>query len=71
MMDQFLTPAELAAELRRPLATIRFWRATGTGPRGALIGNRVLYKRADVEAWIESQYANDQYAGDDQTQASA
>jgi predicted DNA-binding transcriptional regulator AlpA len=51
-----LTPAEVAARVRRPLSTIRYWRFQGTGPKGASIGGRVLYKESDVEAWIAEQY---------------
>jgi DNA-binding transcriptional MerR regulator len=56
-MDQLLTPAEVAARLRRPVATVRFWRTRGIGPKGANIGGRVLYRQSDVEAWLEEQFA--------------
>lgn len=39
-----------------PVATLRFWRHKGTGPRSFKLGGRVAYKVADVEAWIERQY---------------
>lgn len=55
-MDALLTPAEVAARVRRPLATIRYWRATGTGPRSARISGRVIYRESDVEAWIAAQF---------------
>lgn len=58
----FITNKELALRVRRPLATIRYWRATGTGPRGARVGGRVLYRVADVDAWIEQQYAQERSA---------
>jgi hypothetical protein len=58
-MDALLTPAEVAERVRRPVATVRFWRATGTGPRSAKVGGRVLYKAADVDAWIEQEFAKD------------
>jgi len=61
LADQtFMTNQELAQRLRRPLATVRYWRATGTGPRGARIGGRVLYRSGDVNAWIEEQYAQEE-----------
>jgi DNA-binding transcriptional MerR regulator len=34
---------------RIPLATLRFYRHNGTGPKSFRLGNRVVYKRADVE----------------------
>jgi predicted DNA-binding transcriptional regulator AlpA len=56
-MDPLLTAAEVAERVRGQEATVRFWRATGTGPKGGNVGGRVLYKQSDVEAWIESQFA--------------
>jgi DNA-binding transcriptional MerR regulator len=56
-MDALLTPAEVAERLRRPIATVRFWRATGTGPKSANVHGRVLYQASDVEAWIAEQFA--------------
>ena len=55
-MDALLTPEEVAERLRRPIATIRFWRARGIGPKGARVGGRVLYRESDVEAWITAQF---------------
>ena len=48
---------EVAELTRLPLATLRFYRHTSKGPRSFKLGNRVAYKRADVETWIEEQYA--------------
>jgi len=39
-----------------PENTLRFWRATGTGPRSAKLGRRVVYREADVQAWIDAQF---------------
>lgn len=39
-----------------PAATLRYWRHKGVGPRSGKIGRRVVYKRADVEAWVEAQF---------------
>ena len=59
-MDALLTPAEVAERLRRPIATVRFWRATGTGPKGANVHGRVLYRQSDVEKWLEDQFSKDE-----------
>jgi excisionase family DNA binding protein len=57
----FMTTAEVAALLRTPVETVRFWRHARKGPRSFKVGRRVLYDRADVEAFIadarESQLA--------------
>jgi DNA-binding transcriptional MerR regulator len=55
-MEPLLTQAEVAERVRRPVATLRFWRHKGIGPRSANVGGRVLYKRSDVEAWLEEQF---------------
>jgi DNA-binding transcriptional MerR regulator len=55
-VDALLTPAEVAQRLRRPVATVRYWRAMGTGPKSANVGGRVLYRVSDVEAWIAQQF---------------
>ena len=54
---------EVSEITRIPLSTLRFYRHTSQGPRSFLLGNRVAYKRSDVEAWIESRYNADDTAG--------
>ena len=51
-----LTIAEAAALLRAPVATLRYWRHLGTGPRSFRLGRRVLYRRDDLRTWIDSQH---------------
>ncbi len=36
--------------------TLRYWRHAGTGPASFKLGRRVMYRKADVDAWIEAQY---------------
>lgn len=55
-MDALLTPVEVAERLRRPVATVRYWRAVGIGPKSANVGGRVLYRASDVEAWLEEKF---------------
>jgi hypothetical protein len=66
-MDKLLTQAEVAERIRRPQKTLRYWRYLGTGPKGSNIAGRILYKEADVEAWLQDQFAkaegNDPDAG--------
>jgi excisionase family DNA binding protein len=50
-----LTIAEVAALLRAPVATLRYWRDLGTGPRSFRFGRRVLYRREDLHTWIDAQ----------------
>lgn len=52
-----LSLIEEAAEfLRVPVATLRYWRHMGTGPKSARIGGRVMYKQVDLENWINEQF---------------
>jgi excisionase family DNA binding protein len=52
---ELLTITEVADVLRTPVATLRYWRHVGTGPASFRIGRHVLYRRADLEGWIEQQ----------------
>lgn len=49
---QYLTTAEVASVLRNSPETVRWWRHAGAGPAWFKVGRRVLYDRADVEAFI-------------------
>lgn len=55
--DQLLTTAEAAELLHTPVATLRWWRHNGTGPKAFRLGARkVMYRRSDVLAWLQEQY---------------
>jgi excisionase family DNA binding protein len=47
-----LTTAEVAALLRSPVSTVRYWRHVGLGPASVRVGRRVLYRRSDVTDWL-------------------
>ena len=53
---ELLTIIEAADLLRASVATLRYWRHLGTGPRSFRLGRRVLYRRHDLHAWIDAQY---------------
>lgn len=55
-----LTLAEVAAMLRTPAATLRYWRHLGTGPRSFRVGRGVRYWQHDVLAWLQDQEQNEQ-----------
>ena len=54
---ELLTITEAADLLRAPVATLRYWRHLGTGPRSFRLGRRVLYRTDDSHAWIAQQHA--------------
>jgi hypothetical protein len=54
-VPDLLTITEAAELLRTPVATLRYWRHLGTGPRSFRLGRRVLYRRGDLLDWIDAQ----------------
>lgn len=56
-MDKLLRIPEVAAMTGIPEATLRHWRATHQGPPNTRLGRRVVYREADVLAWIDAQFA--------------
>lgn len=55
-MEDLMTLPEVAAMLRRSPAQLRWMRHNGTGPTSAKLAGRVMFRRRDVEAWIEKQF---------------
>jgi len=54
-MPDYLTTSEVAALLRAPVETVRYWRHVNRGPASFKAGRRVLYAEADVREWIDRQ----------------
>lgn len=54
-VDRLMTLAELAEMLGVPVNTVYGWRCRGQGPPGYRIGRHIRYRRAAVEAWLETQ----------------
>ena len=52
---ELLTISEAAELLRAPVATLRYWRHLGIGPRSFRLGRRVLYRRDDLRTWVDAQ----------------
>lgn len=45
---------DVAAYLSVPVGTLYKWRGSQYGPPGFRIGKYLRYRRADVEAWLDS-----------------
>lgn len=50
--SDLLTPDEAGKYLRCAKQTLARWRCEGGGPAYVKVGTRVLYRRADLDAWI-------------------
>ncbi len=57
--DDLLTMAEVAAIVRAPVATLRYWRHLGTGPHSFRVGRGVRYWRTEVTTWLQRQSDSD------------
>ncbi len=55
LLADYLSRQQLADELRVDLRTLNRWRWQRKGPPATRIAGRVLFKRSDVQAWIEAQ----------------
>jgi excisionase family DNA binding protein len=53
--DPLLTPMEVSAHLKVPLATIYQWASKGIGPRSSKMGKHRRYRSSDVNQWVESE----------------
>lgn len=51
----WLTTLELAKRAKVSPETVRYWRATGTGPRGHRLGRHVRYLLDDVVRWEDAR----------------
>ncbi|MFF1574123.1 helix-turn-helix transcriptional regulator [Leifsonia sp. NPDC058292] len=55
-MTALLTLPEVAAQLRKSDAQLRWMIHVGTAPRSALIGGRRMFRQEDIESYIDSQF---------------
>ena len=54
-MADMLTISEAADLLRKPVATLRYWRHLGVGPKSFRVGRNVRYWRSDLTDWLHRQ----------------
>lgn len=55
-----LTLPEAAVYCRLPEATLRWYRATGTGgPKSGKVGARVMYRKSDLDQYIEAAFISE------------
>jgi DNA-binding transcriptional MerR regulator len=56
---RLLTITEAAEIARAPVATLRYWRHLGVGPRSFRLGRHVVYRADDLDAWINAHHEHD------------
>ena len=54
-LDRLLTITDLSEMLGVPVDTLYGWRHRGEGPAGYRSGPHVRYRRAVVEAWLDTR----------------
>jgi excisionase family DNA binding protein len=54
-MPGLLTIQEAAAYLNVPVATLRWWRSQGRGPKAVKLGRHLRYRQEDVDQWVDAQ----------------
>lgn len=57
-MEKLLRIEDVEAMTGISANTLRFWRHQKSGPKSAKLGRRVVYREADVIAWIDAQFDN-------------
>ncbi len=55
VLAEYMSRNELAEELDRCARTLDRWHSLRIGPPRTVLGRRVLYRRASVDAWLRSQ----------------
>lgn len=55
MTSEVLNTAEAALYVRLGKPTLERFRISGDGPVYAKLGNSVRYRKADLDAWLESR----------------
>jgi len=55
LLADFLEQKEAAAELKVCERTLDRWHRLGEGPPITILGRRVLYRRASLQAWLRAR----------------
>ena len=53
MQDELLTTREVAREYRLTKSSLEKWRVAGIGPCHLKLSRRVMYRRSDIERWLD------------------
>jgi len=54
--DELWRPSRVNRETGIALGTLAYWRSVGTGPKFGKLGKNVVYRRSDLEQWLNAQF---------------
>jgi predicted DNA-binding transcriptional regulator AlpA len=54
-MTKIVTLTEASEQLRLPVATLRWYRAQGIGPKSGRLGRSVVYTQQALDEWVEQR----------------
>lgn len=58
---QLLTMKDVSAMTQISESTLRYYRNVGNkGPASALLGGKIMYRKQDVEKWINDQFEKEE-----------
>lgn len=63
LLDDYLKPEQLAAEIGVHVRTLRKWDELGIAPPKTQIGRLILYRRESVIEWLEGRERRDARRG--------
>jgi predicted site-specific integrase-resolvase len=55
LLDDYMSPNELAAQLGICSRTLVRWHLLGVAPPKTTVGRKVYYKRSSVAAWLDGR----------------
>jgi len=67
--ESLLDEREVARWIRVSVATLRYWRSEGKGPRYRKVGQLVRYAPSDVHDWLNSRPSGGEGVGEEAAHA--
>ena len=58
-MNKIITFSEISEKTGVPIATLRYWRAAGSGPPTFRLEGRIRAYESEVDDWIATQASTD------------
>ncbi len=68
-MEALLDERDVVRWIRVSVATLRYWRGEGKGPRYRKVGQLVRYAPSDVQDWLNRRPAGGEGVGKEATRA--